>query len=88
MKYIYEVNELNAIKIWDTGNPNEMGAPFFFQPDWPDCTPWANRDEAVTWAELFIESLENPESKFVPGDSPKEPKRLRPEITGEDNASN
>jgi hypothetical protein len=83
MKYIYEINESNEIRVWDTQNPNELNAPFFLQPDWPNGTPWTDTAEATAWVELFIESLENPESEFIPGDSPDEPKKLRPEPTEE-----
>lgn len=83
MRYIYEINETNAIRVWDTETPNELNAPFFLQPDWPDATPWADRAEAEAWAQVFIESLVNPESEFIPGDSPNEPKKLRPEPTKE-----
>lgn len=78
MKYKYEINDKNEIRIWDTENPNELNAPFFLQPDYPDGSPWANKLDATAWAELFIESLVNPESEFLPGDSPDEPKKLRP----------
>ena len=79
MSYRYEIDEANAIRIWDEANPNELGAPSLYQPDWPNATPWASRAEAEAWALLFIESLENPESEFVPGESPDEPRKPRPE---------
>lgn len=90
MSYRYEIDNENAIRIWDDANPNELGAPFFFQPDWPDATPWASKDEAKEWAELFIESISNPDSEFIPGNCPSEPRVLRPvaeaEIVEEENA--
>lgn len=73
MRYVFEVDEQNTVRIWDTENPNENNAPFLLQPDWPDLTPWTDAAEATAWAELFIESLINPESEFVPGVSPAEP---------------
>lgn len=76
-RYIYEIDEQNAIRIWDTENPNEINAPFIFQPDWPVGTPWADAAEATAWAELFIESLLDTTSEFLPGDSPAEPRKLR-----------
>jgi hypothetical protein len=79
-RYEYKINEVNAISVWDTENPNENGAPFLFQPDWPNTTPWASKEQAEEWVGVFIESLENPESEFVPGESPdNHPKpRLEP----------
>lgn len=88
MRFLYDIDELNQIRVWDTLNPNQNNAPFFFQPHWPDETPWTDKAEATAWVNLFIESLTSPLSEYLPGDSPSEPKRLRPEITGEDNASN
>lgn len=76
-RYRYEIDKDNAIKVWDNENPNENDAPFLLQPDWPDNTPWANKTEAESWALAFIESLENPESEFVPGESPDRPLKPR-----------
>lgn len=78
MRFIYEINEKNEIRVWDTENPNEKNAPFLLQPDWPDFTPWASREEAEAWVQLLIESLVNPESEFLPGRTPSVPKRPRP----------
>lgn len=77
-RYIYEVDNKNIVRIWDTENPNENNEPFFLQPDWPNGTPWASKAEASAWAELLIESIANPESEFVPGDSPDQPQKPRP----------
>lgn len=71
----YEIDNKNAIRVFNDGED----FPVAFQPDWPDTTPWASADEAKQWAELLIESMENPESEYLPGISPDEPKRLRPE---------
>jgi len=79
MRYRYEVNNKNEVKVWDNENPNENDAPFFFQPDWPDGTPWANKSEAEDWAQVFIESLDNPESEFVAGENPENHPKPRPE---------
>jgi hypothetical protein len=78
-RYRFEIDTENAIRIWDNENPNENDAPFMFQPDWPDVTPWANAGESTHWAEVFIASLENPESEFVAGNSPDSHPALRPE---------
>jgi hypothetical protein len=58
MRYRYEIDESNAIRIWDTENPNESGAPFLYQPELPDETPWNSREEAEQWAVDFIAGLE------------------------------
>jgi len=77
-RYYYEIDDNNAISVWDNENPNENNQPFLFQPDWPDNTPWASRDEAEGWVSVFIESAVNPESEFVAGNSPKTHPMPRP----------
>jgi len=57
MRYRYEIDENNAVRIWDDENPNETGAPFMYQPDTPDATPWGSREEAEAWAIDFIAGL-------------------------------
>lgn len=90
-RYRYEIDADNAIRVWDEENPNELGAPFLFQPDWPNGTAWGDKAEAQAWVELYIESLLNPESELVPGSSPEEPAVPRVPATptepvGEENA--
>jgi hypothetical protein len=58
--YRYEIDENNAISIWDVENPNEFNKPFFFQPTWPDNTPWASKEEAEQWAVDKINELLKP----------------------------
>lgn len=58
MRYTYEIDENNGIRVWDNENPNDNGAPFLFQPDRPDTTPWDSREEAEQWAKEFIAGLE------------------------------
>lgn len=48
-RYRYEIDSVNAIRVWDDKNPNENDAPFLYQPDKPDATPWANAAEAEAW---------------------------------------
>jgi hypothetical protein len=57
MRYRYEIDNNKAVRIWDNENPNENDAPFFFQPDQPDGTPWADKAEAEAWAVAFIADL-------------------------------
>jgi len=78
-RYRFEIDSDNAIRIWDSENPNDNGAPFMFQPDWPDATPWADAAEATDWAEVFIASLVDPLSEFVAGNSPDTHPAIRPE---------
>jgi len=78
-RYRFEIDTDNAIRVWDNENPNENDAPFMFQPDWPDVTPWADAAQATDWAEVFIASLVDPESEFVAGNSPDTHPALRPE---------
>jgi len=70
----YEIDKNNAVKIYN----DDEDFPFAFQPDWPDTTPWANADEAKSWAELLIESIQNPYSEFIPGTSPENHPKPRP----------
>jgi hypothetical protein len=83
-RYRFEIDTNNAIRMFDNENPNEGDAPFMFQPDWPDVTPWADEAQATDWAEVFIASLENPESEFVAGNSPDAHPALRPEAPVEE----
>lgn len=68
-RYRYEIDESNAIRAWDDGNPDELGRPFLLQPEWPDGTPWANKEEATAWAEAFVKMMEDPKNGR-PGDGP------------------
>jgi hypothetical protein len=71
----YEIDSKNAIRVYDDG----QDVPFAYQPDWPDATPWASKKEAKAWAELLIVSMQNLESEFLPGASPSNHPKLRPE---------
>lgn len=62
MRYRYEIDNNNAVRVWDNENPNENDEPFFFQPDQPDGTPWADEAEAEAWAVAFIAELDAPQS--------------------------
>ncbi len=73
--YTFEVDDNNAVRIFREGQE----APVIFQPDWPNGTPWADKAEATSWAELYVRSFEDAEVAELPGDSPEEPTRARPE---------
>jgi hypothetical protein len=53
-KYKYEIDEQNAVRIWDIENPYEDNAPFFFQPNYPDNKPWESKKAAETWVTDII----------------------------------
>ena len=69
-RYSYKIDDENAVKVWDSENPNEENAPFFFQPDQPDGIPWANKAEAEAWAIAFIAELDTPEELDTPSEQP------------------
>lgn len=56
--YYYEVDENNAVRIWDNevirdgGNP-----PQIFQPDYPNGNPFENAEASSTWAEQYIKTV-------------------------------
>jgi hypothetical protein len=51
-----------AVKIY-TDNQTE---PVIFQPDWPNGTEWSSKQEAETWAQLCIASIEDPAAPYAP----------------------
>jgi hypothetical protein len=69
MRYRYEINDKNEIRIWDLENPNENGAPFFFQPDQPSGERWLNYEQAQAWVKSFISSLTGTDTS-ANGDEP------------------
>jgi hypothetical protein len=56
-RYIYEIDDALAIRVWDTTNPNEENKPFLYQPNHPDGTAWADKDAATAWIDAFIVEL-------------------------------
>ncbi len=57
MRYRYEIDGHNTVRVWDDENPNENGAPFQLQDVHPDGRPWADRAEAQAWVDAFITDL-------------------------------
>lgn len=51
-----------AVKIY-TDNQTE---PVIFQPDWPNGTEWSSKQEAEIWAQLCIDSIEDPAAPYAP----------------------
>ena len=66
MGYRYEVDDTNAVRLWNDDNPHPTGAPFIYQPSQPDSTPWVDRAEAQAWAEAFIAMLLTPAPEETP----------------------
>lgn len=60
MRYRYEIDDHNVVRVWDDENPNENGAPFFFQDIHPDGRPWSSKAEAQEWVEAFVQDLVTP----------------------------
>jgi hypothetical protein len=59
----YEIEDITwAVRVWYP----DSDAPTLFQPDWPDGTPWASKEEAEKWAQDYIAYVEDPESKEIP----------------------
>ena len=59
-RFRYEIDELNAVRIWNDDNPYEDDAPFFYQPNKPDGNPWIDKAEAEAWVVDLINGLLNP----------------------------
>jgi hypothetical protein len=60
MRYRYEIDNANAVRVWDDENPTETGAAFFYQPNHPEARPWADFAEAQAWVDAFIVMLLTP----------------------------
>lgn len=76
MRYKYEVDENNILRIWDLEQPYPSGDPLILQPDFPDATPW-NKDQATEWANDWIEMMTNPDHEFLPRSGPSAEKNKR-----------
>ena len=63
MAFTYSIDPNTfAVRIYSDSQENAV----IFQPDWPNSTPWANTQEAETWAQLCILSMENNEAPYAP----------------------
>jgi hypothetical protein len=61
MKYKYEIDQQNTIRVWDLENPNENNAPFLLQPYNPaNGQVWSDQDTAKQWIEAQIEEWNKP----------------------------
>lgn len=80
----YEIDQNNTLRVYNA-TEDDGSAPFLLQPYWPDGTPWENKAQVIEWASIYIESITNPNSKYIFGLTPTEHPRIRPvepEISG------
>ena len=70
-QFRYEIDNDNAVRIWNSATPNDEGSPDLFQP-WHPATPhepWT-KEEATVWAEETIAHLLNPPKPVAPVELP------------------
>lgn len=60
--HTYTINEENTIEVFGEG----QDVPFLRQPNYPNGDSFDTREEAETWAQLFIEALINDEAPYAP----------------------
>lgn len=60
--FTYEIDENNAVVGYAPGQTE----PCLFQPDWPDTTPWASKEEAEAWAIQWVNHMNDPENNEFP----------------------
>jgi hypothetical protein len=70
----YEIDADGVLWISQDG----ADVPFLKQPHWPNGEAW-KKGEAKKWGEQFILAANDPTAE-LPGDSPDEPTKPRPEI--------
>lgn len=75
-QFTYKVDENLVVRVFDANSATDE--PVAIQPHWPDATPWASLKQATDWAKLVAGGLNDPESEFIAGFSPDEPKLSRP----------
>lgn len=62
MAFSYTVDSNNTVKIFSDAQTE----PVIIQPNWPNGTPWMSEVEAAGWAQLCINSIEDPEAPYAP----------------------
>lgn len=60
--HTYTISEENTIEVFGEG----QDVPFLRQPNYPNGDSFDTREEAETWAQLFIEALVNDEAPYAP----------------------
>ena len=63
MKIRYEIEEsTNAVKVFY----DDSVIPSLYQPNYPGGDNWNDKEEAESWAKLYIESVVNPDAPYAP----------------------
>lgn len=73
MPHRIEVLENNTVELFN----DSQEAPFVRQPQWPNGQPWADAAEARSWAEMFIEAIEDANAPYAPSE-PGGERRAKP----------
>lgn len=60
--HTYTIDENKTIEVFGEGEE----VPFLRQPNYPNGDAFDTREEAETWAQLFIEALVNEEAPYAP----------------------
>lgn len=60
--HTYTISKENTIEVFGEGET----VPFLRQPHYPNGDVFDTREEADTWAQLFIEALVNEEAPYAP----------------------
>lgn len=76
--HTYTISEDNTIEVFGEGET----IPFLRQPNYPNGDAFDTREEAETWAQLFIEALVNEAAPYAPIGKgiPGEPKPTKEEM--------
>lgn len=70
--YIYEIDEENAVRVWDASAKANGDAPFLYQPFDPNGgVVFSSHDSAESWVSEYIQSLIDinstpPEQPLIP----------------------
>lgn len=62
MSYRYEVKDNHLVVIFKDSEE----FPVLLMSTWPNFKPFETKEDAEGWAEMHIESLENPEAPYAP----------------------
>jgi len=64
MAIVYKIDKTNTIRVFDDAtNPN---VPFLLQDVHPEGREWADKAEAIAWAEQFIADREAAPAEVAP----------------------
>lgn len=55
--YIYNIDELLSIKVWEIDKYDIGEPPFLYQPTYPDGSEFKSVEEADAWAEAHINKI-------------------------------